>query len=472
MSKKTFALCGLSTRAIYHFALPLLGAGGPGTNDFSGTCKLAGILDLDTRRAAEFLARIGKRIPVYSAGEIGRMARETGAETVLVATPDYLHAENIVDALEAGCDVIVEKPMVISLDEVQRVREAEKRTGRSVIVAFNYRYSPQSQAIKRLILEGRIGRVTNIEFTYNLDTFHGSSYFYRWNRERAKSGGLNIHKCCHHFDLINWMLDDVPEEVFAFGKLNYFGPEGALRPRGQGGNALDRVSERKQCPVFQTHYAAKADPSTTAVSTGWDAFDLPYDVQYPPQEARYIYDAVIDIEDTYSVVARYRGGASLAYSCNFCTPWEGYLLGINGTEGRIEAEQRTNPDPTGLSVSRERHKRLFITPLFGRREEIEIPEMAGAHDGADPLLQRDLFEGVSEHSRRFGLVAGSREGGLAVAMGEAVWLSIRDRQPVDIEPFPRRHASAIRPSPRPVHTSLPEWLRAAGCSSAARGRLT
>lgn len=430
MSKRKYALCGLSTRAIYHFAIPILGVGRAGGNDFSDICELAGILDLDFSRVADFLGQVQRVIPVYAPGEMRKMIEETGATTVLVATPDHLHCENIIDALEAGCNIIVEKPMAISTAEVRLVQEAEKRTGRSVTVAFNYRYAPRHQIIKRMISDGRLGAVTNVEFTYNLDTFHGASYFYRWNRERAKSGGLNIHKCCHHFDLINWLIGDQPEQVFAFGRLNYYGPEGALRPRDAAGLPLGRIEEKSQCPIFQKHYAGTYDAAQPAVDPGWDEFHLPAEAQYPASQPRYIYDPEIDIEDTYSVVFRYSRGASLSYSCNFCTPWEGYRLGINGTKGRIEVEHRTNPDPTGLSPSLPGDNSLTFFPLFGDREDIQIPEVSGGHDGADPMIQRDLFAGESQNSLALGLVAGSAEGGFAVSMGEAVWLSIRDGKPI------------------------------------------
>ena len=434
MLRKRYALCGLSTRAIYHFALPLLGVSKQESSSFSACCDLVGILDIDPERVDLFLENVNRSIPVYGPGDIKKMVRETDAEVVLVGTPDYLHFENIVEALEAGCDVAVEKPMVISADEVLKLREAERKTGRKVTVAFNYRYVPLHQVIKRLILSGKIGRVTNVEFTYNLDTEHGSSYFYRWNRERAKSGGLNIHKCCHHFDLITWFLGELPEEVFAFGRLNYYGANGALRPRDKAGKPLDRVAERRACPIFNKYYAKRFSAEAPAVSTAWDEMILPYPAMYPETQPRYIYDDVVDVEDTYSAVVRYTSGASLAYSCNFCTPSEGYTLGINGTAGRIEAEHRTNPDPTGLTASRSRMSRLTVHPLFGSQEEIQIPEVAGGHGGADTLIRQDLFAGVSENSRELELVAGSREGGVAVAIGEAVWLSIRDRKPIRLDP--------------------------------------
>src|SRR5690606_1947854 len=116
------------------------------------------------------------------------------------------------------------------------VLKAEQESSGELVVAHNYRYGTLSRRIKEFLMEGKLGRITNVEFVYNLDTFHGASYFYRWNRERKNSGGLSIHKSVHHIDLINWFLDSVPETIFAFGALNYYGPNGAHRPRSADGS--------------------------------------------------------------------------------------------------------------------------------------------------------------------------------------------------------------------------------------------
>lgn len=432
MKKTRYAICGLSVRGIYHFTLPLLGMNKAGGPDFSDRSDLVGILDIDPARMEAFLAKINRRIPCYPADALHRMIAETRPDVVLVAGPDYTHCEHIVASLEAGCDVIVEKPMVISCAQVRQVQAAEKRTGRKVKVAFNCRYTPMHKQLKRMLQEGAVGRITNVEFTYNVETWHGSSYFYRWNRERARSGGLCIHKCCHHFDFINWLLGDVPEDVFALGALNYYGASGALRPRDAEGRTLSPAEEKRQCPVFRKYYLGKFDPESNEISTGWDTYKLPYPVQYPPQKPRYIYDDVIDIEDTYSVVVRYRGGASMSYSCNFCTPWSGYILGINGTAGRVEVVQRSNPDPTSQTAQDQNLNAIVHYPLFGKRQVFEVPSVAGGHGGADFVIQRDLFDRVSEESQELKLVAGSDDGANAVAIGEAVWRSIKERRMISL----------------------------------------
>ncbi|MFA6294177.1 MAG: Gfo/Idh/MocA family oxidoreductase [Victivallales bacterium] len=433
MKKKTrYAVCGLSCRGIYHFVFPLLGKNHPGGPNFNETSELVAVLDIDERRVRAFYEKAGVQIPFYPPDGFGRMIAEMKPDVILVVSQDYSHCEYIVKGLRSGCDVIVEKPMVISGEQVRAVQEAERESGKRVRVAFNYRYAPIHRKLKRMIMEGKLGRITNVEFVYNLDTFHGASYFYRWNRERARSGGLSIHKCTHHFDLINWFLGDFPTEVFAYGALNYYGPNGAHRPHDAKGNPLQPVEEREKCPYFKKHYEGKCSPEDAAPAPGWDTFNLPYDVQYPPDQKRYIYDSAIDIEDTYSALVRFKSGASMSYSCNFSTPWEGYVLGINGTEGRIEINHHSNPDPTGNTAPLEEKSVIVFYPLLGGKQIIDIPPVLGGHGGADFTIQNDLFGKPSQESLELNLVAGSAEGAASVAVGEAVWRSIKEKRPVTI----------------------------------------
>ena len=147
----------------------------------------------------------------------------------MVTTVDATHESCIVQALDRGVDVLTEKPMVIDEKQCQAVLDAEKRSGRTIGVTFNYRYAPKHQKIKELLMSGAIGRITSVDFSWYLDTTHGADYFRRWHRLRAKSGSLWVHKSTHHFDLVNWWLDADPVEVSAFGSLQRYGKNGAQR---------------------------------------------------------------------------------------------------------------------------------------------------------------------------------------------------------------------------------------------------
>ncbi len=429
VGRKRYVLCGLSTRAINHFVLPLTG-NNPAGNDFRDCAHLSAVLDIDQGRVAAFNEQLNLDLHYYDPDSFDRMITEERPDTVLVAGPDYTHYEYVIKALDRGCDVIVEKPMTLTAQEAAQVIAKEKATGRHVTVIFNMRYKPLQRAVRRLLMQGAIGRVVNIEFNYNLDTEHGSSYFFRWNRIRARSGGLNVHKSCHHLDVVNWWLGDRPETVFAFGSRNFYGPDGAHRPRAADGSPLSPQETKEQCPYYQKHLAATNTPTSNQVIPAGTRFVLPYHSQYPPERPRYLYDDEIDVDDTYSALVRYRSGALLNYSINFSAAWEGLNLGINGTHGRIEGSYRVNlKELPGL------RDHLDVLPLFGEPYRVPLEIGVGSHGGADAPNQRDIFRSASPESRDLGLTADSIAGAYAVAAGEAIWLSSSSGNPITIPHF-------------------------------------
>jgi len=430
-----YAACGLSIRSICNFLLPLLGKlPERGVLDCRAAGEVVGILDVDRTRVDEFLAKFDLNIPFISATQpdaVEALIRKTRPDVLLVGGPDYTHHEHIVAGLRHGLKVIAEKPMVINCAEARSVLEALESSDGSLVVTHNYRYLPVCRRVKELLLAGKIGRITNIEMVYNLDTRHGASYFYRWNRERQKSGGLSVHKSVHHFDLINWFVGSLPETVFAFGELNYYGPNGAHRPHAADGKKLTPAEVREACPYFKRHFSANGTSPDSPIFAKGDPLELPYRTQYA--DDMYLYDDAIDIEDTYAAVIKYQCGAMLSYSCNFSTPWEGFILAINGTEGRLEVSHHSNPDPTGFTVSPPQEDVITILPLFGGREEYPVSHGKGGHGGADQKLQDTLFSATDlTQPDSLGLHADGHAGALAVACGEAVWRSAREGRPYHI----------------------------------------
>lgn len=431
LMKTRYAICGLSVRGLNHFLLPLLGrAKGAGANDFSAGSEVAGIFDIDRERVEAFNRQLNLNIPFFPAADgLEAFLDRTRPDVLLVAGPDFTHADAIVAGLERGLRVIAEKPVVISSAEMQRVFAAEAGGTGTLTVAHNARYNAQLGVVRDVIRSGALGRLTNIEYVYNLDTFHGPSYFYRWNRQRALSGGLSIHKGVHHFDVLHWLIGSPPERVFGFGALNYFGARSEHNPQHQADHPLTHTEMRAGCPYFQKHYAAQRRPDEGRLTPGWDTLALPYPAQYPKDA--YLYDPEIDIEDTYSAVLQFRNGVSVSYSCNFSTPVEGYTLAINGTKARLEASRII--DPTGRAPASDQTSPVRVLPLFGPPQTHDVPPLVGGHGGADPLIQRDLFQGPSEDSLRLGRPASSYDGALAVACGEALWRSIRDFRPYTVQ---------------------------------------
>jgi len=73
---------------------------------------------------------------------------------VIVTTVDATHDDYIVHAMEAGFDVITEKPMTTTAEKAQRILDAKTKTGRNLRVTFNYRYSPPRTQVKELLMNG------------------------------------------------------------------------------------------------------------------------------------------------------------------------------------------------------------------------------------------------------------------------------------------------------------------------------
>ena len=428
---KTYAICGISNRAVGQFILPLIGNPKlPEYGDFSQYGKVVAVMDVDRARVETFNHNQGTGFPFYAPDEFDKMIAETNPDVIIVTCHDVMHAEYIIKGLQHDRNVITEKPMVISGRQAQAVMDAEKKSKGCVRVAFNYRYTPAHKQIKRMILDGMLGKITSVEFNYLLDTHHGASYFWRWNRDREQSGGLTITKACHHFDLVNWWLDDIPETVFAFGKRNYFGPGGAYDPNPKNAPQLPITEQKAKCPYWQRWNARGAEATQDDhLKAHQAAFSLPTVKQYPQEN--YIYDQEIKIEDTYSAVVRYRNGASMAYSLNASAPWEGYILAINGTKGRLETTHYSAPSRSPFPVSAQ--QTITWLPLFGERQIWETRHVEGGHGGADQIMKWDMFVEPSNESDELNIYAGSEAGTYAVVVGEAVWRSVVEARPIEIQ---------------------------------------
>ncbi|GAA3100458.1 putative dehydrogenase [Kribbella aluminosa] len=427
---RRYAVCGLSARGLASFVLPILGLtdrtdrtaeGGFGygsdEDDLSGYAEVVAIVDTDADRVTEFnrsLEALG-RAPIPFFAEYEEMLKTVVPDAVIVTSPDHTHEQYIHGALRHDIDVITEKPMVTTAAAAREVLAAERASGGSVQVTHNLRYAAAHREVKRLIQAGTIGRVARVVMDYHVDLRHGASYFLRWNRRRALSGGLQVHKSSHHFDLLNWWIGETPEELFGYGALNYYGPSSPHR------------AQRAEDPYFLAQQGSGVFPDEDSAPRA-DLFGLHYPDQYPADRPLYIYDAEIDIEDTYSAVARYPGGAILSYSIDFSSTWEGFRLSIAGTHGSIDLLHGRTVDGAALPGS----DRITVAELFGPTRVVEVTAEAGGHGGADPLMRHDLFAGPSPESVALGLMATSTEAAYAVAMGDALIQSSTTHRPVNL----------------------------------------
>ncbi|MEX2044715.1 MAG: Gfo/Idh/MocA family oxidoreductase, partial [Opitutus sp.] len=223
--RKRYAIVGVGGRhSMYRNAIE---------KDYPEHAELVGICDTNPGRLEESRRRSQQNgatpPPAYAAADFEKMIRETRPDFVIVTTMDSTHDDYIIRAMDAGVDVITEKPMTTTAEKCQRILDAKKRTGRNIRVTFNYRYSPPRTQVKDILMSGEIGNLLSVDFHWMLNTHHGADYFRRWHGTKKNSGGLMVHKATHHFDLVNWWLSATPVSVFATGKKEFYTPEMAKR---------------------------------------------------------------------------------------------------------------------------------------------------------------------------------------------------------------------------------------------------
>ncbi|NUR27962.1 MAG: Gfo/Idh/MocA family oxidoreductase [Catenulispora sp.] len=404
--------------------------------DHRETASLVALCDPNQIRRAAYQRMVeqwgGSAPPAYPAEDFTAMLGKERVDTVIVTTVDSTHETYIVAALAAGCDVVCEKPMTTDAVSCRRILETARATGRNVTVTFNYRFNPVHEQVKRLLDEGAVGTVGSVHFEWLLDVRHGADYFRRWHRDKANSGGLAVHKSGHHFDLVNWWLGAKPEEVYAQGRLFFYGEAGR-----EHGHARD---------YDRAHGSAEArdDPFALQLADHPKLRELYLDAE--PADGyvrdRNVFAPGVTIEDDLALLVRYDTGATMTYHLTAYAPWEGYRLMVNGSEGRLELEvvesDHVDPARAGALKGAALHGAeaaveqggvsLRLRPYW--RKPVDIP-LSGVkregHGGADAAMTAVLFGGATDPLHRS---ATAVDGALALATGLAANRSLETGAPV------------------------------------------
>lgn len=400
------------------------------SNDYPDLHEVVAVCDTNAHRlglAAKAASRPGTNgVAAYMADEFDRMIAEQRPDTVVITTPDFLHASYIVRAFEAGCDVICEKPMTIDLASLRQITEAQARTGRKVRVTFNYRYSPARTQVRELLASGTIGTVTAVDFRWHLDRVHGADYFRRWHRQKENSGGLLVHKSTHHFDLLNWWLGSVPTHVTATGKRAFYRPETA--------EAFGLDGRGPRCATCTV-----ADRCDFRLNLDADAALRALYREAEQQDGYFrdlcVFDAEIGIEDTMQAQIRFQSGTTANYTLTAYSPWEGLEIKFQGTKGDLT---HRHVEVHGVFGGERAHagKDAVWTELHlagHPPRQIEVPMAEGHHGGADPVMLGYIFDPENMPPDQYGRASDHVAGGWSILTGIAANMSIETGGTVDIQ---------------------------------------
>ena len=186
--------------------------------------SLVAICDNDRPKARALADRFD--IPdVYT--DIVDLLEADGLQAIVIATPNHLHEPHVLSAIAAGVDVLVERPLSLTSKGVERIVNAAARAGRKVLVANNYRFRSDVQALAGFLRGGELGRLTGIR----AGAYHQKRAEQGWRSRRVESGGGSFFDYgLPLLDLALWLSEyPAPERVVAHME------------RGTGKNAVEEA---------------------------------------------------------------------------------------------------------------------------------------------------------------------------------------------------------------------------------------
>lgn len=178
---------------------------------FNRNAELRAICDIDAQKAAQVAEEMG--VSQYYT-DYRELLKQEDIDVIIIATPDGIHPEQTIAALEAGKHVLCEKPMALTVEECRSMIEASKRTGRKLMIGQICRYTPGFRLAKNMIEDGVIGELFFVESEYAHDysDIPGAG---NWRIDPARLRYPFLGGGCHAVDLLRWIAGD-PYEVTAY----------------------------------------------------------------------------------------------------------------------------------------------------------------------------------------------------------------------------------------------------------------
>ncbi|MFW6156801.1 MAG: Gfo/Idh/MocA family protein [Armatimonadota bacterium] len=318
------------------------------------------------------------------------------ADAVINGTMDLDHVPTTLPLLGAGYDVLLEKPICPTREELLELLQTVRRTGRTLMIGHVLRYAPFYVAIKERLLAGEVGDVYAVHSTEAVSYHHMAAAFVRGRWSRRETNPMLLAKCCHDLDLITWYSSGVrPTRVSSMGARTIFREENA--PEGSGTRCLVDCEIEAECP-----YSARKNylEQRRWGAYAWEAIEH---IERPTEEdrerslrednpfGRCVYRCEGDVMDHQSVIIEFENGATASHDMITATSRPGRTVHIWGTDGEIEGFMEDgafvvrHPDP------REGHEYS--------EERVDLDISGAMHGGGDMRLVEDFIRAIRGEER-------------------------------------------------------------------------
>jgi predicted dehydrogenase len=363
----------------------LIGAGHRGSiyadyaMKFPKEMKIVAVADTNPDRRKK-IARLHKLKEEYCFHDWKQVfEKEKLADAVIIATPDFLHTQPCLAALDKGYDVLLEKPIAPTEEECRLILEKAKASKQIVGVCHVLRYTPYFRELKEVINAGLIGDIISIHHMEPIEHVHMSHSYVRGKWKNSKNTApIILAKSSHDTDIIRWLVNNPVHDVHCFGNLRWF--TNANAPEGSTDRCTGGCKVEHTCPysAIQIYYR---DRKRLYV------FDMPEDKsewgEYILEQlrttdyGRCVYKMDNDQPDHLTVNMLFENGVTAGFSMEAHVSYEGRRTRIMGSKGDITGDMET-----------------FVMTTFKPRKQTSWTLKTDAHGGGDHRLMRDWVQAV------------------------------------------------------------------------------
>ena len=181
-------------------------------------CELVAIIDIDARLEQKAVETY--KVPFFTSWQ-AFVASGIKGDVANIATPNGLHAQNALTAIEAGFHVVIEKPLALTTADCDTVLDTAKEYNRKVFCVMQNRYSPPMQWLKKLLTGDILGRIyiVDVHCYWNRDEryYTGDT----WKGTDSMDGGTLFTQFSHYVDLVYWLFGDVTDITARFNNFNH-----------------------------------------------------------------------------------------------------------------------------------------------------------------------------------------------------------------------------------------------------------
>ncbi len=319
------------------------------------SCEIAAIADIRSEIIQNEMIREGEDISgIRFYIDADEMLEQGPYDGVFVGTRCSLHTEMALKVLAKDLPLYVEKPIATTMDDLIRLRDAQRVSSSPVVVSFPLRVTPHVQLVKEIIDSGKIGTVEHVQAVNNVT--YGGVYFHYWYRDEQETQGMFLQKATHDLDYIHYVLGTKPERVCAMTSKTIFT---GSKPAGLKCKNCEEQESCQESPqnLRKAGEVPIGDYCCFAEDTG--------------------------NEDSGSVIVQYESGMHVNYSQNFFVRKKAGVRGARfmGYKGTVEFDWHSSDVKVYMH-----HSPIVET------HSIDFSAFSGGHGGGDDALIANFID--------------------------------------------------------------------------------